>query len=224
MHFPGCHEIWRMVHQAIYTWDHYMHQVEQLGIYYGSQSNKQHTSRVLRPPRYRVLLTIGMSVFMFVRAMIVLHNKQATDTSFKRMLLGTQLFPDKGRRNLETTLLFWAVMHILFVVHGLFQPIVKFSFLSIFVVRPNGLIKPKNLELSQQDYKKLNNWRKKANMLLYLTLVAMAFYVKGVGLTQAYFNGCFRISIVITLSYLFFTMIWTTFICYSWYYFLSHKI
>lgn len=217
MPLPGRLEMRRMVQNVIFAWNHYMHQVERLAIYFDNKSNKQYAARVLRPPMARVVLPIGLSLFMMVRAMIVLYGRQATNTAFKRLLLGTEILPVRGRNNLETTILFWSVMHILFVGHGLLQPIVKFSFLAIFVVRPKGAIRPANLDLSAQDYHKLNKWREKAMMLLYVTIVSMAFNVAAVAIIQAFRNRCFDISIVITLFYLVLTFPWTIFICYSEY-------
>lgn len=193
-------------------WDVITRVLDRNHIYFNSPNNinfKQ--TKVNFGSKYFVipsLIVLAYGVRAFVCLISFWRFPQWTETTTQRFWLGTEVFPEQGRPNMEMAFFLWCSMYLLIVVLYATKTIVDFKFFSLLVVNRDTGINPRHMQLDEQKFFKLARYRARCIWLIRLIIASLS-YGAMVALTALSLMGTvFQVTVMGTTFWILVLGIW----------------
>lgn len=191
------------------NWRHYTRRLEE---FHGRPAPRQ-----TRPTwSYQIMPTIIVA-FFGLRALVALSVPSLTRTPYQRLVLFTEMIIPLLRHILDIFFVVWSCIQLLTAGMEMTCSLQSLRHLTILVVEPDGVIKPRDLNLNPLEFEQVRRFREHIMVIIWWTNTCIAGLSIPIIAMLAVGTNCFSMSWQLTTWWLMYLVPYVCYVCYSTY-------
>lgn len=204
-------KILEAVSTAIFSHNHYLLYVTRYGLYFGNPNIAYDEIHLGRCLTHCYVPTFLHSLFV-TRFLLILGFSEQLKTPEQRAWLFEDRFPAQIAFDIEFITVLICIMPLLFIWYIFQLNPRNYHVLALWVVKPDGEIRPQDLKLTNWEYDKFARFRAISLSLVRMSTGAVWAFSLLLNAVIIYYKGMFEISPEWTLFWMLILSVWVLFL------------